>query len=154
VHIDFTDATNTVHPKHIELIEKLLLFAAAEHEIVNNAEMSVNFVRNDEIQELNRMYRDVDAPTDVISFALEEQVEGEIEIIGENLPFVLGDIIISVDQAKEQAEEYHHSYKRELAFLSVHGFLHLLGYDHMNKEDEKEMFRLQEEILGEFGIER
>jgi probable rRNA maturation factor len=154
MQIDFIDATNEVDKKYIDLIEQLLQFTANQHEIPENAEISVNFVGNDEIQQTNRTYRGKDAPTDVISFALEEKTEGEIEIIGEDLPLALGDIIVSVDQAKVQAETFHHSYKRELAFLTVHGFLHLLGYDHMSEEEEKEMFQLQEEILGEFGIER
>lgn len=154
MQIDFHDATNTLDKEYIDLIDQLLQYAANKQGVAEEAEMSVNFVHNDEIQELNRTYRQKDAPTDVISFAMQESVAGEMEIVGENLPVMLGDIIISVDQAKEQAKEYNHSFKRELAFLSVHGFLHLLGYDHMTKEEEKEMFQLQEEILGEFGIER
>jgi probable rRNA maturation factor len=90
----------------------------------------------------------------VISFALEETTEGEVEIVGDDIPVVLGDIIISVEKAKEQAEEYNHSFERELGFLAVHGLLHLLGYDHMTEQDEKEMFQKQEEILGEFNLGR
>ncbi|MDP4137699.1 MAG: rRNA maturation RNase YbeY, partial [Bacillota bacterium] len=93
-------------------------------------------------------------PTDVISFALEEDGEGEVEIIGADMPPVLGDIIISVDKAREQAEEYGHSLMRELGFLTVHGFLHLLGYDHMTEEEEKEMFTKQKEILNRYGLSR
>ncbi|MCY7464083.1 rRNA maturation RNase YbeY, partial [Bacillus paralicheniformis] len=93
----------------------------------------------EEIQKINKEYRGKDYPTDVISFALEEDGEGEIEIIGADMPPVLGDIIISADKAREQAEEYGHSLMRELGFLTVHGFLHLLGYDHMTEEEEKEM---------------
>jgi probable rRNA maturation factor len=79
--------------------------------------------------------------------------DGEIEIIGD-MPRVLGDIIISVERTREQAEEYGHSFERELGFLAVHGFLHLLGYDHMTEEDEKVMFSRQEEILSSFGLGR
>lgn len=122
--------------------------------VPNHAEVSVTFVNNEEIQEINRDYRNLDKPTDVISFALEETVDDEVEIVGEDLPVVLGDIIISVERAKEQAADYNHSYERELGFLAVHGFLHLLGYDHMTKEDEKVMFQKQEEILGEFNLGR
>lgn len=116
--------------------------------------MSVNFVDNREIQELNRNYRQKDSPTDVISFAMQETGEGEVNILGLDMPVILGDIVISVDRAKEQAEEYGHSIEREFAFLTIHGFLHLLGYDHLTEEDEKEMFGKQNEILSDFGIER
>ncbi|RHW33156.1 rRNA maturation RNase YbeY [Oceanobacillus profundus] len=154
MYIDFHDETNTVTSDYVDLLERLLQFAADKEGISKEAEMSVNFVDNKEIQALNRNYRGKDAPTDVISFAMQESVEGEIEIVGEDMPLALGDIVISVDKAKEQATEYEHSYERELAFLTLHGFLHLLGYDHMNKSDEATMFKRQEEILGAFGIER
>ena len=154
MYIDFHDETNTVTSDYVDLLERLLQFAADKEGISKEAEMSVNFVDNKEIQALNRNYRGKDAPTDVISFAMQESVEGEIEIVGEDMPLALGDIVISVDKAKEQATEYEHSYERELAFLTLHGFLHFLGYDHMNKSDEAKMFKRQEEILGAFGIER
>jgi probable rRNA maturation factor len=99
-------------------------------------------------------YRGKDYPTDVISFALEEITEEEVPIIGEDVPRVLGDIIVSVPKAVSQAEEYGHSFEREIGFLIVHGFLHLLGYDHMEKADEQEMFALQEDILNKFGLTR
>jgi probable rRNA maturation factor len=154
VQIDFQDNTNTVSENHIELVQALLDIAAKKENVSDDAEVSVTFVTNHEIQEINRDYRNLDKPTDVISFALEESTEGEIEIVGEDLPVVLGDIIISVERAKEQAEDYNHSFERELGFLAVHGFLHLLGYDHMTKEDEKVMFGKQEEILGEYNLGR
>ncbi|HLR61132.1 MAG TPA: rRNA maturation RNase YbeY [Lentibacillus sp.] len=154
MHIDFHDQTKSVPSDYVDLLQRLLVFTAKKEEIANEAEVSVTFVSNQEIKEINRNYRQQDRPTDVISFAMQEKVTDEVEIIGEALPLVLGDIVISVDKAKEQAEEYGHSLERELSFLSVHGFLHLLGYDHMNKEDETEMFRKQDDILDEFGIER
>ncbi|WP_425458072.1 rRNA maturation RNase YbeY [Bacillus rubiinfantis] len=135
-------------------IERLLHFAAEKMKIKEHSEVSLTFVSNEKIQEINREYRDKDTPTDVISFALEELGEGEIELVGADLPRILGDIIISVPKAKAQAEEYGHSFIRELGFLSVHGFLHLLGYDHMTEADEKEMFTLQKEILDEYGLTR
>ncbi|WP_010650924.1 rRNA maturation RNase YbeY [Oceanobacillus massiliensis] len=157
MYIDFHDKTKTVAADYIDLLQRLLDFAAEKEGISKEAEMSVNFVDNKEIQELNRNYRQKDTPTDVISFAMQESVEGEmdvIDVIGEDMPLTLGDIVISVDKAKEQAIDYDHSYERELAFLTLHGFLHLLGYDHMNKHDEEIMFKRQDDILGEFGIER
>ncbi|GFZ81915.1 endoribonuclease YbeY [Compostibacillus humi] len=154
MQIDFLDKTDSISEEQKNLLERLLQFAAKKEKVAEDAEISLTFVHNEEIQQLNREYRDKDAPTDVISFPMQEKTEGEMDIIGEMLPPVLGDIIISVDKAKEQAADYNHSMERELGFLTVHGFLHLLGYDHMNEEDEKKMFRKQESILGEFGLER
>lgn len=152
--IDFLDETNELSDEQMKEIENLLNFAAEKEKIEDGSEVSVTFVSNDRIQEINREYRHKDSPTDVISFALEELGEGEIELAGMEMPRILGDIIISIPKAKEQAEEYGHSFLRELGFLSVHGFLHLLGYDHMTQEDEKEMFTLQKGILDEYGLTR
>ena len=109
---------------------------------------NVIFVDNNYIHELNKTYRHIDRETDVITFALEDDQTFN------PLDRVLGDIYISLDKAKSQSEEYGHSLKRELCFLATHGLLHLLGYDHMEKDDEKVMFSLQEEILNEMGITR
>ncbi|MGG4253854.1 rRNA maturation RNase YbeY [Bacillus licheniformis] len=152
--LDITDETGRVPEDRLAEIEKLLQFAAAEEGVADGAEVSVTIVNNEEIQKINKEYRGKDYPTDVISFALEEGGEGEVEIIGADMPPVLGDIIISVDKAREQAEEYGHSLMRELGFLTVHGFLHLLGYDHMTEEEEKEMFTKQKEILNRYGLSR
>ena len=126
-----------------------LLDYALKHEKLNDVEFNVIFVDSDRIHEINRDYRGIDRITDVISFALEDNEEIEFDHYR-----VLGDIYISIDKVREQAKEYGHSEKRELAFLTVHGFLHLLGYDHMKPEDEKVMFARQEEILDGFGIKR
>lgn len=154
MHIDFHDQTNEVNEAYIDMIQRLIGFAAKHENITEEAEISINFVDNREIQIINRNYRQIDRPTDVISFALEEEGEGEVKIIGEDMPLILGDIVISVDMAKEQADEYNHSLERELGFLALHGFLHLLGYDHMNDADEKTMFSRQEELLNAFGLSR
>lgn len=152
--IDLVDETNQLSDEQMEEIEKLLNFAAQKESVEENSEVSVTFVSNERIHEINREYRDKDAPTDVISFAMEEIGEGEIELIGVELPRVLGDIIISIPRAEEQAKEYGHSFIRELGFLSIHGFLHLLGYDHMEKEEEEKMFSRQKEILDDYGLTR
>ena len=156
--ITFIDETNTVSETKIKEIEELLQFAAKKLSLSDETEMSVTFMDNPSIQEINRTYRGKDAPTDVISFALEDEGEDEIPVIfeedAEPMPRVLGDIMISIDRAKEQAEEYGHSYDRELGFLAVHGFLHINGYDHMTPEDEAEMFGLQKEILDAYGLKR
>ncbi len=154
MHIDFHDATNEVTETYTNLIQQLITYTAREEGVTQEAEISINFVNNKEIQEINRNYRQIDQPTDVISFALEETGEGELKVIGEDLPIVFGDVVISIDKAKEQAIEYNHSLERELGFLALHGFLHLLGYDHMNEVDEKQMFTKQEELLNGFGLSR
>lgn len=114
--------------------------------------VSVSIVDNRYIHKINKKYRGIDRPTDVISFAFLDSENNYDKILFLPGPVVLGDIYISLDKAKEQAEEYGHSLHRELSFLFVHGLLHLLGYDHMNKEDEEEMFKLQDEILSEKGV--
>lgn len=132
-------------------ILKPLLEYARKYEGLEDTELefSIIIVDNKRIHEINKKYRGIDRPTDVISFALEDSEGVELENYR-----ILGDIYISIDKVKEQAKEYGHSEKRELAFLTVHGFLHLLGYDHMEKEEEKIMFGKQEEILNGFGITR
>ncbi len=124
-----------------------------------NAEISVMFVDNEKIRVLNREHRDIDKATDVLSFPLFEYDE-DGEIIEEELDFspngemILGDIVISLERAAEQAEEYGHSFEREIGFLTVHSMLHLFGFDHMTPEDEAEMFKYQAEILEEMGLSR
>lgn len=154
IHIDFQDETNSVDEAFVDLIQRILQFAAEKEGVETDSEVSLSFVDNSEIQEINRNYRQKDYATDVISFAMLEEGEGEMKILNEDMPNMLGDIVISVDKAKEQAEDYNHSLEREFGFLALHGFLHLLGYDHMNEEEEKAMFNRQEEILHEFGLER
>lgn len=116
---------------------------------LKNVLFNVIIIDNDEIHKINKEYRGIDRPTDVISFALEDNED--IKLPG---PRMLGDIYISYDKVISQANDYGHSKKRELCFLAVHGLLHLLGYDHMNKEDEEVMFNLQKEMLEEYGIKK
>ena len=130
--IDFSDHTGLVKDAWYKQIEDLLEFAKKEEHIEDDAELSVTFVDKQEIQEINRTYRDKDKVTDVISFALEED-EPEIDFSGLDIPRVLGDIIICTDVAQEQANNYGHSFERELGFLALHGFWHLLGYDHIKR---------------------
>lgn len=128
---------------------KKVIKRTLKHEKIENAYFSIIFVGEEEIQKINREYRNIDKVTDVISFALEDNEE----MIYNNTR-VLGDIYICIPRMMEQAESYGHSIKRELSFLVVHGMLHLLGYDHMKKEEEQVMFALQELILNEEGITR
>lgn len=129
--------------------EKKILEYALKFEKVENAEFNVIFVDSEKIQNINRDYRGIDRVTDVISFALEDNENIEFEF-----GRLLGDIYICTDRMRQQALEYGHSLLREQAFLSVHGLLHLLGYDHQTKEDEKIMFEKQELILDGYGIKR
>lgn len=155
-----------------------LLALAGEQEGIACGEVALSFVDDETIRQLNRDYRGIDRPTDVLSFAMAEMGEEELAINYEDLediaiesapgeasdaddaeednPLVepLGDIIISVPRAIAQAEEYGHSIERELGFLFVHGFLHLIGYDHETEEEEKEMFARQERILQKAGLVR
>ena len=128
-------------------LRKLLDFAL-EREGLKNVEFNVIFVDSDTIHDMNKTYRNVDRVTDVISFALEDNKTIELD------HRLLGDIYICIERAYEQAEEYGHPFKRELSFLAIHGLLHLLGYDHMEEDEEKVMFQKQDDILSEFGILR
>lgn len=155
MQIEFKDETNSVSEEYIKTIHDLLRFAAKQEKVPEHAEVSISFVDNKTIRTLNKSYREIDEATDVISFALQDEVYGEQAIItDESLPLVLGDIVISVEKAQEQADSYQHSLNREYGFLALHGFLHLLGYDHETEEDEQEMFTKQEEVLNAFGLSR
>ena len=144
---NYTIEDNGLYKDYDYLYE--VIDAALKHEKVKNAIFSVVFMEDEEIHQMNKEYRGVDRVTDVISFAFEDNndlVYNDIRM--------LGDIFICIPQMKRQAEEYGHSEKRELSFLAVHGILHLLGYDHMNEDDEKVMFELQELILDGQNIKR
>lgn len=138
----------------IALLEQLLE-QAAEVVRLEDGEVSLTFVDDETMRELNSEYRGIDQPTDVLSFALRDEVDGEAEIWHEHaVPDLLGDIVISVPTAKRQSEQYGHSLEREVAFLFIHGFLHLLGYNHDDEQSEREMFRLQEQLLQKVGATR
>lgn len=115
--------------------------------VAATAELSLTLVDNARIHELNREYRQVDRPTDVLSFALQEEDDDEPEIIGYQ-DDALGDIVISVERAREQAVEYGHSLERELVYLAAHGTLHLLGYDHEQDDEKREMREKEEEVMS------
>lgn len=150
------DDTKHLTPEKLDWMEALLQFSADELNVPKSAEISITVVDNQKIREINKEYRNKDAVTDVISFALEddEDIFMTLELEDDEIPRDLGDIFLSYDKAVEQASDYGHSVDRELGFLLVHGFLHLNGYDHMTEADEKEMFSLQEEILREYGLKR
>lgn len=158
LELDMIDETENLSKETSALVFDILQFAADYLKLEEGTEMSVTFTDNERIREINREYRDKDQATDVISFALEELGEGETEIdwgeLEVEVPRNLGDIIISTEKAEEQAASYGHTKEREVGFLAVHGLLHLLGYDHMEKEEEKVMFGLQKEVLDAYGLQR
>lgn len=147
--------TEEVFSKELEqVVEKIVADSLEYEDFDRDCEISVSIVSNEEIQQINQQFRGIDSPTDVLSFPQLDFTEGECADVNENNEIILGDIIISLEKAKEQAGEYGHSLKREIAFLTAHSMLHLMGYDHMEKEDEKEMFEKQKEILIKSGFPR
>ena len=151
MQIDFTDEDHVLDKETVQLLHDMLQFAANEEEIHAHSELSIVVVSNEQIRQLNHNYRNKNEVTDVLSFPLLEQNE---IVQYEGYPLALGDIVISFERAKGQAIEYNHSLSRELAFLTIHGFLHLLGYTHDTKDEERVMFTKQEAILKEFHLER
>lgn len=145
----------------IGLLDRLLQ-KAGEAEGITEGEVALTFVNDEAIHELNREYRGIDRPTDVLSFAMNESLDEELDIVYEleegeeldELTDVLGDIVISVERAQAQSEDYGHSLEREIGFLVVHGFLHLLGYDHQDTASEKVMMDKQEAALAQVGLVR
>ncbi len=133
----------------LKTVKKVLDFAVKK-ENLKNVDFNVIIVGEDYIHELNKNYRNIDRVTDVITFALED----DDTVINASNRRVLGDVYICLDRAKSQAIEYQHSFLREICFLAVHGFYHLLGYDHQTKEEEEVMFTKQEEVLSGCGIKR
>lgn len=134
-------------PEYEELIKQAVDAALAFEHFSYPCEVSVTIVDNERIRELNNEFRNIDRETDVLSFPMEDEDDGM-----ENV--VLGDIVISLEKAEQQAKEYGHSLEREIAFLCVHSVLHLLGYDHMENEEERDMFERQEKILEKMGLTR
>ncbi len=137
--------------EHVQLLERVLN-AAAEAELLADSELAITLVDETTIRNLNRDYRGIDQSTDVLSFALNEGIEGELEFDHEE--YLLGDIIISMPHVYRQAAEYGHSVERELAFLALHGFLHLIGETHDTDEEAQQMFAKQEQILTNLNILR
>ncbi len=135
-----------------KLAEDCAREALAEEDIEDDAEVSLTFTDNARIRELNKQFREIDRETDVLSFPMGD--EDGFEVNPETDALLLGDIVISLEKAKAQSEEYGHSMKREVAFLIAHSLFHLLGYDHMTPDEEKEMFAKQEKVLQNLGITR
>ena len=154
IYIDFSDEQDKVKLDFDaeSLIEECARAALNEEEIEDDAEVSVTFVDNEKIRELNKIHRQIDRETDVLSFPLGD--ENGFEVNCDNDAILLGDIVVSLEKAVAQSEEYGHSIKREVAFLITHSLFHLLGYDHETEVEEKEMFAKQEKVLLKLGITR
>ncbi|MFZ5753685.1 MAG: rRNA maturation RNase YbeY [Bacillota bacterium] len=153
--IDNQQTRIPVTPEMEKTIRDVILKAGEYLELEDNVEVSVALVDDENIRALNRDYRAMDCPTDVLSFALdEENITEERTFVEAGDTHLLGDIIISLEMTLAQAQEYGHSFTRELAFLTVHGMLHLLGYDHTDEDEEAEMRSLEEAILGQLNITR
>ena len=164
MYIEIVDETGQVSEEILKQTQEILEFAAQKTG-KENKEMAVTFVSNARSHELNLEYRDTDRPTDVISLEYKPELDitvdeedlldhPELAEMLEDFDAYIGELFISVDKAREQAEEYGHSFEREMGFLVVHGFLHINGYDHYTPEEEAEMFGLQEEILTAYGLTR
>lgn len=147
MEIELFNETKEDLDEELKIVHEVLIHGLKKLKI-EEAIFNVIIVNNEYIHKLNKDYRNIDRETDVITFALEDDKTFNPE------ERILGDVYISIDKAKSQSTEYGHSLRRELCFLAVHGMLHLLGYDHMKKEEEEIMFKLQEEILDEMGIKR
>lgn len=135
------------------LIRKAIRTTLRSERFPDDAEVSVTLTDNEEIHEINREFRGVDRPTDVLSFPMADDDGNVGDFDMDKGAVLLGDIIISVEKIEEQAKEYHHSFERELAYLTIHSTLHLLGYDHVtSEEDEKEMTQKQDKIIESMGL--
>ena len=133
------------------LIRRAVEETLAYEQVEDDCEVSVTLCDNQEIRELNQRFRNIDRATDVLSFPLFDDDGMDAHV--EELDCMLGDVVLSLERAKEQAEEYGHSFEREIAFLTVHSILHLLGYDHeTSEEDETDMRRRQSEIMERMGL--
>lgn len=142
-----------ISPELLNSIKNCCIAALEEEKIDERAEVSLTVVDNEEIRELNNEFRGKDSVTDVLSFPMSEN--GEYDVDPETNRIMLGDIVISAEKARQQAEEYGHSFEREMCFLATHSMFHLLGYDHeISEEEEKIMFQKQNMVLDRLGIIR
>lgn len=146
---------NNFEENEQKLVQLVYDVAMKELKVPQNMSVNLVMVEPQEIQDLNKQFRQIDKVTDVLSFPMLDRLdELENEVDAELGDVNIGDIYICRERAKQQAEEYNHGYGRELCFLAVHGLLHLLGYDHIIEEEEKEMFALQDQILQKANINR
>jgi len=162
MEIDISWEESGIDPAEQAALQEILRQAVAEVLLLEgsrqDAEIGLLLTNNKAIRELNKTYREIDSPTDVLSFALQEKGRDEPEIFWDDLSDgednALGDIVISVERAREQAGDYGHSFRRELVYLAVHGTLHLLGYDHETQQEKKKMREMEEQVLKRLDLPR
>lgn len=154
INLENTQEQVALEPLVLERLQEGLQAVARLNDLADEAEVDVTIVDDEEIHELNREYRGMDKPTDVLSFALDEDSEDsdEPELLGAPEEHLYGDIIISAETALRQAEEYGHGLERELTYLAVHGMFHLLGYDHMTEAEKAVMRAKEEEALRAINL--
>lgn len=165
IYLDDRQKKIKVDEEFNDLIRNIIDYALKEEGVEVSYEISLLYVDNDEIKEINLKHRNIDKVTDVLSFPMLDYAKGKVyKEVYINQKFsqdffddeylILGDIVISLEKAKEQSEEYNHSFNREVLYLAIHSVLHLLGYDHMEEEEKSIMRKREEEILGAFSIKR
>ncbi|MCY6484248.1 rRNA maturation RNase YbeY [Clostridium aestuarii] len=165
IYIDNRQNKIEVTEKLIKNVERIIGYALKEEGVNIDSEVSVIFIDNEQIKEINKEQRNIDSITDVLSFPMLEYEDGSVykevyidykfcEADLDEGKLVLGDIVLSLERAKQQNQEFGHSFLREVCYLTVHSVLHLLGYDHMLEEDKDRMRKREEEILNEFNITR
>lgn len=154
--VEITAKDVTLEGNEKKIIKKVVKQVLEEESILHDLDIYITLTNNEEIHKINKEYRDVDRPTDVLSFPMFERIE--IDSLRspkeDDIEEILGDIIISIPKVIEQAEEYGHSYERELAYLTTHGMLHLLGYDHMTDDEKSIMREHEEKVLEALKISR
>lgn len=158
MNLEIYDEQHLLDNKHLDLVQRLFEAGAKKIALPENTEASITFCTSEQIHQINLKYRQTDRPTDVISFALEDGDDDGISsqaLAAEfGIPRNIGDLFICPEVVTKQAQEYGHSFERELGYTVVHGLLHLSGWDHIKPEEAEKMFSLQREILADFGLKR
>ena len=165
IYVDNRQEVIVITDKEVDVLKNTIFFALKEEEVNIPCEVSLTFVDNASIREINRENRQIDRETDVLSFPMLEYENNMVfkeyykdfkfdETYLDEGELVIGDIVLSLEKAKEQAKEYGHSFERECNYLVIHSVLHLLGYDHMVEEDKVKMRAREEELLNKLGISR
>ncbi|UQS83542.1 rRNA maturation RNase YbeY [Bombilactobacillus thymidiniphilus] len=154
MNLEIYDDNQLVDDKHQQLARELFDYGAKQIDLPADTEASITFSTLDEIHKINLKYRQMDRPTDVISFAIEDADDTSVLEMELGIPRNIGDLFICPEIVQKQAVEYGHSLEREFGYTVIHGLLHLSGYDHIQDDEAEVMFSLQEKILDNFGLQR
>ena len=154
--VEINIKTKKVNGNEEKIINKVVEAVLKQEKIKHDLDVYITLTNNRGIHEINKQYRDIDRPTDVLSFPMfqRDEISNLKKKKKDNVEEILGDIVVSIDKVKEQSKEYGHSYERELAYLVTHGMLHLLGFDHMIDEEKEEMRKHEEKVLEVLGFVR